>query len=91
LDEIKKRVDIKESTKHYWRQIVAALVASWPELPQKKLNAVTQGDCQTWTSRFAKQSSPTRYNKTVDALRAMFELGIRHRISLTIQQRTLGN
>jgi integrase len=77
LEANEKRVDIKDSTKRYWKQIIVSLLASWPELPAKKLKSVTLEQCQNWASQYAKQVSPTRYNNTVDALRGIFDLAIK--------------
>jgi integrase len=77
LDEVQKRVDIKPGTKHYWTQIVKALLVSWPEFKDRKINKITVQDCQDWASTFAKNASPTRFNNTVDCLRNIFALAIR--------------
>jgi integrase len=78
LDDVRQRVDIKPATKRYWEQIVAALLASWPELGAMKINKVTARDCQAWAANYAKEASPTRYNNTVDCLRAIFGIGLKH-------------
>jgi hypothetical protein len=31
------RVDLKPATKHYWNQVVSALLASWRALAEKRL------------------------------------------------------
>jgi hypothetical protein len=37
LANIAARVELKPATKHYWRQIVDALLASWPGLVDTKM------------------------------------------------------
>ena len=67
LENVERRVNTKPSTKHYWRQVVAALLASWPELESRKLTAVTTDDCMRWAYAFSKGASPTRYNRRNNA------------------------
>jgi integrase len=90
LDALEKRVDIKDSTKRYWQQIVLALQASWPELAAQKLGRISAGDCASWAARYSKQVSPTRYNNTVDGLRAIFQLAIDHHVILANPAAELG-
>jgi hypothetical protein len=40
LANIQARVDLKPATKHYWNQVVAALLASWPDLAERKLTKI---------------------------------------------------
>jgi integrase len=80
LANIQARVDLKPATKHYWSQIIAALLASWPELSNHKLTKITEGDARAWGAAYESQVSPTRYNNTVDCLRSIFALGIREGI-----------
>ncbi len=77
LGNVEMRVDIKPATKHYWRQIAAALLASWPDLAERKITKVTETDAREWAASYQGQVSPTRYNNTVDCLRAIFGLALR--------------
>jgi hypothetical protein len=69
-----KRVDLKPATKHYWNQVVAALLASWPDLAERKLTKVTEVDARDWAAAYQPQVSATRFNNTIDCLRAIFAL-----------------
>jgi integrase len=71
------RVDIKPATKHYWHQIVEALLASWPELADSKIGRITATDCRDWAANYQPAVSATRFNNTVDCLRSIFGLGIK--------------
>jgi integrase len=77
LANIQARVDLKPATKHYWNQVVAALLASWPDLAERKLTKVTEVDARDWAAAYQPQVSATRFNNTVDCLRAIFALGIK--------------
>jgi integrase len=77
LANIQARVDLKPATKHYWNQVVAALLASWPDLAARKLTKVTEIDTRDWAAAYQAQVSATRFNNTVDCLRAIFALGIK--------------
>jgi integrase len=69
-------VTIKPSTRHYWNQIFAALLKSWPGLAGRELRRITKKDCQDWARRFRKTASPTRYNNTIAGLRHVFDVAI---------------
>ena len=77
LANIQTRVDLKPATKHYWNQVVTALLASWPDLAERKLSKVTEIDARDWAAAYQTQVSATRFNNTVDCLRAIFALGIK--------------
>jgi integrase len=77
LANIVARVDCKPTTKHYWHQIVDALLVSWPELPNTRISRISENDCRDWAAKYKDQVSPTRFNNTVDCLRAIFALGIK--------------
>ena len=74
---LQARVDLKPATKHYWNQVVAALMASWPGLAERRLTKVTEIDARDWEATYQPQVSATRFNNTVDCLRAIFALGIK--------------
>jgi integrase len=65
---------IKPATRHYWNQIFAALLKSWPDLADREVRRVTKTDCKEWARAFRKVASPTRYNNTLSALRHVFEV-----------------
>jgi integrase len=80
LANIETRVDLKPGTKHYWRQIVAALMGSWTDLSSRKLAKLTEGDARAWAAAYQAKVSATRFNNTVDCLRSIFALGIKEGI-----------
>lgn len=69
-------VTIKPSTRHYWNQVFAALLKSWPGLAEKEVRRITKTDCKEWARRFRKVASPTRYNNTLAGLRHVFDVAI---------------
>jgi integrase len=69
-------VTIKRSTRHYWNQIFAALLKSWPGLAEREVRRITKTDCDEWARRFRKSASPTRYNNTISGLRHVFAVAI---------------
>jgi hypothetical protein len=77
LANVQARVDLKPATKHYWNQVVAALLASWPGLGERRLTKVTEIDARDWAAAYQPQVSATRFNNTVDCLRVIFALGIK--------------
>jgi integrase len=64
----------KASTEHYWKQVFAALLKSWPDLAERDVRKVSTFDCEAWARRFANGSSATRFNNTIAGLRHVFDL-----------------
>lgn len=67
---------IKPSTRHYWRQRLAALFKSWPGLIETEIRKITQADCKKWANAYAKNASPTNYNNTVGILRHILNVAV---------------
>lgn len=76
LSNVERKVDLKPRSVDYQREIVQALLKSWPELRTVKLKAITADRCMDWASQYATKVSPSRFNNTVDALRKVLDLGI---------------
>jgi integrase len=72
LQSLDANPKLKPATRHYWRQIVAALLKSWPALRNMDAKTITVADCKKWAAGFAKVASPTRYNNTLAALSHVF-------------------
>jgi integrase len=67
---------ITEGTKHYRKQTLTALWRSWPSLAQQNARKVSEREVTEWSERFAAAYSPTRYNNTLDTLRALFQIAV---------------
>jgi integrase len=67
---------IKPSTEHYWEQIYAALLKSWPGLASRDVRKITRSNCEAWSESFSRNASPTRFNNTLVALRHVFAVAI---------------
>ena len=69
--------DIKPGTLHYWNQIFAALLKSWPGLAKREVRRITTAECEEWARSFRKTASPTRWNNSLAGLRHVFDVAIR--------------
>jgi integrase len=69
-------LSIKPRTRDYWREVLAALVKSWPGVNETEIRKITQADCKKWASAYAKAASPTRYNNTVSVLRHVLNVAV---------------
>ena len=76
LTALDENVSIKESTRHYWRQVSSALFKSWPGLGATDVRRISATDCRSWSAKFAKRVSASRYNNTVAVLRHIFEQAV---------------
>jgi integrase len=78
-----RRVDLKPRSIDYQREVVAALLKSWPGLVESRFKSITPSQCQQWASRYANEVSASRYNNTMSALRAILELGVASGVIMT--------
>src|SRR5580692_4168628 len=76
LDKVTDKVSIKETTAHYYRQIVKAIIESWPELKTAKPKDISKRDLEAWAKRFSGQYSAQRFNNSVDVLRRIFQIAV---------------
>jgi integrase len=67
---------ITDGTKHYRKQTLVALWRSWPDLAKQNVRKISERDVTQWAERFAANYSATRYNNTLDTLRAIFRIAV---------------
>jgi len=67
---------IKTRTGDYYREVLAALLKSWPSLGTTEVRRISVTACREWASRYAKLAGATRYNNTLAVLRQIFDLAI---------------
>jgi len=65
---------LKPRTKDYYKERVAALLKSWPELNDSDVAKITKTDCVNWASTYRKQSSASAFNNTVNVLRQVIKI-----------------
>ena len=76
LRNLDDNLSIKPCTRDYWREVLAALLKSWPGLNETEIRKITQPDCKRWASAYAKTASPTRYNNTLAILRHVLNVAV---------------
>jgi integrase len=76
LRNLDDNLNIKPRTRDYWREVLAALLKSWPGLSETEIRKITQADCKKWASAYAKTASPTRYNNTIAVLRHVLNVAV---------------
>jgi integrase len=75
-ERMESNPDIKDTTKKYQQEILAALYRSWPELELLDVRRITKVECLSWRSKFAKDYAGTRVNGAISLLRRVIEIGI---------------
>ena len=63
-------------TQHYREQTLVALWRSWPELQAMDVRRVAEREIEAWAVKFSSAYSATRYNNTLDTLRALIRVAI---------------
>src|SRR5947199_444340 len=76
LRNLDDNLNLKPRTRDYWREVLVALVKSWPRLNETEVRKITQADCKKWASAYTKTASPTRYNNTVSVLRHVLNVAV---------------
>jgi integrase len=76
LQNLDDSLSIKQRTRDYWREVLAALLKSWPRLSETEIRKITQSDCKKWANEYAKKASATRYNNTLAVLRHVLKIAI---------------
>jgi integrase len=76
LGDLEDDTEIKETTRHYWRQCLAALLKSWPALNEMEVRRITRKDCESWARHYRKTTSPVRFNNTVAVLRHVLRVAL---------------
>jgi integrase len=75
-ERLKGDHSLKQRSKDYREERIAALLKSWPDLKQTDMARITKADCMTWASEFGKAASPTAFNNTIGTLRMVFDVAI---------------
>jgi integrase len=78
LQGVDLNTDIKLATKEYRHKTVKYLLRAWAELKERLPAKVTEAECKEWAQRYHQEFSETLYNNTVDSLRHIFDIAIRH-------------
>jgi integrase len=76
LRNLDDNLRIKPRTRDYWREVLAALLKSWPRLNETEVRKITPADCRKWGTTYAKEASATRYNNTLSVLRHVLNVAI---------------
>jgi site-specific recombinase XerD len=78
LQDVELDGSIKPTTKEYRGKTVKYLFKSWHGLATKPPNRITELQCRHWAAEYRGKFSETLYNNTVDTLRHLLELAIKH-------------
>ena len=70
------KVNIKSATRHYWAQILTAVLKSWSGLAEIEVRKITKAACRDWAEKYAKKASPTRYNNSLALVRNVLAIAI---------------
>jgi len=103
--QVETDVQTKPRSKAYRLETIKALFRSWPGLETTRLSQVTEPQCRQWAKEFLhskratghgwkttakKTISASRFNNTVDTLRHILDVGIKHGVILTNPANSIG-
>ena len=78
LQDVELDGSIKPATKEYRSKTVKYLFKSWHGLAAKGPNRITELECRHWAAEYRAKFSATLFNNTVDTLRHLFGLAVKH-------------
>jgi integrase len=67
---------IKEHSKTFRLERIAALEKSWPDLGKTDVAQISKSDCLAWAARYGEKASPSTFNNTVGTLKIVFDIAI---------------
>jgi len=76
--EQRKNADatLAPNTKRYYRDLIKALLKSWPGLKEMDIRKVTKHDCILWAGKFAVSVSATAYNNAVGIMKSACDIAV---------------
>jgi integrase len=75
-ERLKDDYSLKERSKTFRGERIAALLKSWPDLEQTDVAQVSKADCLAWAVRFGKTASPSAFNNTVGTLKLVLDIAV---------------
>ena len=67
---------LKRRTRKYYREVLAALLKSWPGLAETELRRISPAALKAWAIRYGNMFSATRYNGTLSLLRRILQTAV---------------
>ncbi len=67
---------LKDRSKVYREERIAALLKSWPELEATDVAQISKSDCLSWAARFGQKASPSAFNNTVGTLKLVLDIAV---------------
>ncbi len=74
-ERLKGDQSLKDRSKAYREERIAALLKSWPELEQTDVAQISKSNCLSWAARFG-QASPSAFNNTAGTLKLVLDLAV---------------
>ena len=75
-ERLKGDQSLKDRSKTYREERIAALLKSWPELEQTDVAQISKADCLAWAGRFGQKASPSAFNNTAGTLKLVLDLAV---------------
>ena len=75
-ERLKGDYSLKDRSKTYREERIAALLKSWPDLEQTDVAQISKSDCLAWAARFGQSASPSAFNNTVGTLKLALDIAV---------------
>ena len=74
--DIQNDRELKQLSKAYRKDTLAAILRTWPEVDKMEIRRITTKDCEQWAAKYVEDYSPSRFNGTLQTLKAVFQRAI---------------
>jgi integrase len=75
-ERLKGDYSLKERSKTFREERIAALLKSWPDLELTDVSRISKADCLAWAVRFGKTASPSAFNNTAGTLKLVLDIAV---------------
>jgi integrase len=75
-ERLEANTHIKPRSRTYYKEALAALLKSWPDLRAADVKRISERDCRDWAAKFFRQYSANRANNTLMVLRQLFDIAV---------------
>jgi integrase len=75
-ERLKGDYALKERSKTYRQERIAALLKSWPGLEETDVSKISKTDCLAWAAKFGQKGSASGFNNTIGTLKLVLDIGV---------------
>ncbi len=83
MQRVATNVNLKSRTKAFWKDLLASVLRSWPEISETEIRKITPVACREWAAAYAKSVGATRFNHALELVKHVIALGMESGVVFT--------